>query len=146
LGRSRGRRCGSRSAPSASAPLGHQDPADLAAADGDALGLGGGGQGVQGPLRRLLGLLGPVQAKGAVRLAARPARWVATRQRDELTALQLTQPRGPPRAGQVAEVVEAAGVEAVQPAVDRAWVAAELDGDLADLGAVPAQGDDAGAL
>jgi hypothetical protein len=83
LGRSRGRRCGSRSAPSASAPLGHQDPADLAAADGDALGPGGG-QGVQGPRSRLLLVNG---GQGALGLAAQPPRRVATGQRDDLAAL-----------------------------------------------------------
>jgi len=99
-----------------------QDPSDLAAADGDAFGLGGSGQGVKGPLRRLIGLLGPVQAEAAVGLPAQPARRVAAGQRDDLAAVQLRQPRGAARAGQVAEVIDAAGVEAVQPAVDRPGV------------------------
>jgi hypothetical protein len=122
-------------------PFGLQDPADLAAAHGDALGLGGRSQGVQGPLRRLVGLLRPVKAKRAVRLAQQPPGRVAGNQGDELAALQLPKPPGPARAGQVAKVIEAASVEAVQLAVDGRGVAAELGGDLADLGAIPAQGD-----
>jgi hypothetical protein len=59
---------------------------------------------------------------------------------------QLRQSPGPARAGQVTEVVDAALVEAVQPPLDRPGMAAELRGDLADLDAVPAQRDDAGAL
>ena len=59
-------------APGAHRPPPHpfrlQDASDLAAADGDAFGPGGSGQGVKGPLRRLIGLLGPVQAQGAVGL------------------------------------------------------------------------------
>ena len=39
-------------------PFGKQDAADLAAAHADALGLGGLGEGVQGPVRRRLGLGG----------------------------------------------------------------------------------------
>jgi hypothetical protein len=97
-----------------------QDPADLAAADGDALGLGGSGQGVQGPLGWLVGLLGPVQAERAVGLTLEPARWLASGQRDDPPTLQLSKPPRPARAGKIPQVVEAAGVEAVQPAVDRA--------------------------
>jgi IS30 family transposase len=123
-----------------------EDAADLAAADGDALGLGRGGQRVQGPLRRLVGLLGPVQAKGAVGLAAQPPGRVASGQGDDAPAVQLPKPPRAARAGQVSQAVQAAGVEAVQPAVDGALVAAELGGDLAHLGAVPAQRDDARAL
>jgi hypothetical protein len=120
-----------------------QDPADLAAADRNPLGLGGVGGRVKRPVRRLL-LVG--RGQGAVGLADKPPRRVAARQRDDLAALQLPKPPRPARAGQVAQAVEAAVVEAVQPAVGGALVAAELGGDLADLGAVPAQGDDAGAL
>jgi hypothetical protein len=86
-----------------------------------------------------------VGGQAAVGLAE-PAGRVACDQGNDPAALQLRQPPGPTRAGLVAEVVDAALVEAVQPAVDGAWMAAELGGDLADLGAVPAQGDDAGAL
>jgi hypothetical protein len=87
-----------------------KDPTDLAAADPDALGLGGRGQRVQGPLRRLL-LVGRGQA--AVGLAPEPAGRVAANQGDDPAALQLRQPPGPTRAGLVAEVVDAALVEAV---------------------------------
>jgi hypothetical protein len=123
--------------------LGLQDPADLAAAHGDALGLGGLGQRVQGPLRRLL-LVGGDQ--GAVGLAHQPPGRVAANQGDDPSALQLGKPPGAARAGQVAQAVQAVGVEAVQPAVDRAGMAVQRLGDLANLGAVPAQGDDTGAL
>jgi hypothetical protein len=84
--------------------------------------------------------------QGAVGLALQPAGRVAAGQRDDLAALQFTQPPGPARAGQIAEIIQAAGVEAVQPAVDGAGMAVQRLGDLADLGAVPAHGDDAGAL
>jgi hypothetical protein len=49
-----------------SRPLGQQDPADLAAADLDALGLGGRGEGIQGPVRRRLGLGGGQQSLAAL--------------------------------------------------------------------------------
>jgi hypothetical protein len=124
-------------------PFGLEDAAHLAAADLDALGLGGTRQGVQGPLRRLL-LVGCHE--GAVGLPAQPPGWVAAGQGDDPSAVQLPKPPRPARAGQIAKIVDAVGVEAVQPAVDRRRVAAKLRGDLADLGAVPAQGDDAGAL
>jgi hypothetical protein len=147
-GRTSGCRCGSRSAPCASAPLGQQDPADLAAADHDpwARAASASASSVQCDHRRLG--LGPglVKAEAAVGLSAQPPRWVAARQRDDLAALQLRQSPGPARAGQVTEVVDAALVEAVQPPLDRPGMAAELRGDLADLDAVPAQRDDAGAL
>jgi hypothetical protein len=58
-------------------PFGLQDAADLAAADGDAFGLGGRGQGVQGPLGRLL-LVGGHQAP--IRLATQPTGRVAGNQ------------------------------------------------------------------
>jgi hypothetical protein len=67
-------------------------------------------------------------------------------QRDDLAALQLPKPPRAPRAGQITQAIQAAGVEAVQPAVDGRWMTAELGGDLAHLGAIPAGGDDAGAL
>ncbi len=124
-------------------PLGQQDAADLAAAGLDAFSLGGSGQRVQGPLRRLL-LVG--RGQGAVGLAHQPPRRIGCGQGDDAATLQLPKPPRAARAGQVAEAVNAALVEAVQPAVDGAGMAAELGGDLADLGAVPAQGDDAGAL
>ena len=124
-------------------PFGLQDPADLAAADGDALGLGGLGQRVQGPMRRLLGIGG---LQGAVGLADKPPGRVTAGQGDDLSAVQLPKPRGPAGAGQVAQAVDAVLIEAVQPPVDRSGMAVELDGDPGDLGAVPAQGDDAGAL
>jgi hypothetical protein len=127
-------------------PFGLEDPADLAAADLNAPGLGGSSQRVQGPLRRLVGLLGPVKAKGAVGLAQQPPGRVACDQGDDPSALQLPKPPGPTRAGQVTQPIDAVLVEAVQPAVDGALVTAELGGDLAHLGAIPAQGDDAGAL
>jgi hypothetical protein len=76
-----------------------QDAADLAAAGGDALGLGGSGQGVQGALRRLLGIGG---VQGAVGLADKPPGRVASGQGDDPTALQLPKPPGPAGAGQVA--------------------------------------------
>jgi hypothetical protein len=124
-------------------PFGLEDAADLAAADSDAFGVGGRSQGVQGPLGRLLVLGG---GEGAVGLALKAPGRVAGHQGNDPSALQLPQPPRAARAGQVAEVIQAAGVEAVQPAVDGALVAAELGGDLADLDAIPAQGDDAGAL
>jgi hypothetical protein len=78
-----------------------------------------------------------------------PSGWRRSRPGGSLATRAMTRPRssspsrrGRGRAGLVAQVVEAVLVEAVQPAVDRAWVAVELGGDLADLGAVPAQGDD----
>jgi hypothetical protein len=71
---------------------------------------------------------------------------VAGGQGDDAATLQLPKPRRPPGAGQIAQPIDAAGIEAVQPAVDRARMAVQRLGDLADLGAVPAQGDDAGAL
>jgi hypothetical protein len=124
-------------------PFGLEDPADLAAADLNALGLGSSSQRLQGPLRRLL-LIGRDQ--GAVGLAHQPPGRVAAHQGDDPSALQLPKPPGPTRAGQVTQPIDAVLVEAVQPAVDGAGMAAELGGDLAHLGAVPAQGDDAGAL
>jgi hypothetical protein len=117
-------------------PFGLQDAADLAAAGGDALSLGGSGQRVWRPLCRLLGI---GSDQGAVGLADKPPGRVAAGQGDDAATVQFTQPSRPARAGQVAQAVDAAVVEAVQPAVDGAWVAAELGGDLADLGAVPAQ-------
>ena len=105
-----------------------EDAADLAAADGDALGLGGCGQGVQRPLARLLLIS---RSQGAIRLADKPPGWVAASQGDDPSPLQLPKPPGPTRAGQVPEVINAAGVEAVQPAIDGAGMAAELGGDLA---------------
>jgi hypothetical protein len=76
-----------------------QDVADLAAADADALGLGGSGQGVQGPLRRLVGILGPVKAETPIGLADKPAGRVASGQGDDPTALQLPSRRGRPERG-----------------------------------------------
>jgi hypothetical protein len=88
-----------------------EDAADLAAAGLDALGLRGSGKRIQGPLRRLL-LIGRDQ--GAVGLADQPPRRIGCGQGDDAATLQLRQPPGPARAGQVAQVVDAAGVEAVQ--------------------------------
>jgi hypothetical protein len=118
----------------------------LAAARLDALGLRGGGKRVQGPLRRLVGLLGPIQAEGAVGLAAKPPGRVGGDQGDDPPALQLRKPPRAARACLIAEGVDAALVEAVQPAIDRRGMAAKLRGDLVDLSAVPACGDDASAL
>jgi hypothetical protein len=68
-------------------------------------------------------------------------------QGDDPAALGLGQPPGQARAGQVGQPVQPVGiVEAVQPLVHRLGVAAEPVGELGDAGAVPAVGDDAGAL
>jgi hypothetical protein len=66
LGRTPGRGWSSTSGSVASLPLRQQDPPDLAAADGDPLGAGGLGQGVQRPTRRRLGLVGCRQALAAL--------------------------------------------------------------------------------
>jgi hypothetical protein len=50
------------------------------------------------------------------------------------------------RAGQVGQPIDAAGVEPVQPRVDHLGVPAQPPGDFGDVSAVPACGDDAGAL
>jgi hypothetical protein len=67
-------------------------------------------------------------------------------QLDDPAALVLADPPGQARTGQVGQPVQAIGVEAVQPLVDRLGVAAQPLGQLADADAVPAGGDDAGTL
>jgi hypothetical protein len=123
-------------------PLGQQDAADLAAADGDAQLVGGLDHGVQGPLGRLLLVLG---GKGPVGLPDQPTRWSLADQGDELPALGLAQPAWPARSGQVAESAHAVGVAAVQPLPHGLGVAPQRGGDLGDALAVPAAAHDAGA-
>jgi hypothetical protein len=68
-------------------------------------------------------------------------------QGDDPAALVLGQPPGQARARQVGQAIQPVGsVEAVQPLVDRLGVAAQPLGELGDAGAIPAAGDDAGAL
>src|SRR5918994_924380 len=132
-----------RAGPPPAHPLADEDAADLAAAHPDALGLGGCGQGVQGPVRRRLGVRGRTQPLAALLQAAGRLR---AGQLDDPAALVLADPPGQAQAGQVGQPVQAIGVEAVQPLVDRLGVAARRLGQLGDAGAVPACGDDAGAL
>src|SRR6266545_1592781 len=72
----------------------------------------------------------------------RPGRLRAS-QGDDAAALVLADAPGHAGAGQVSQRVDAAGVEPVQPLVDRLGVAAQPLGELGDAGAVPAAGDDA---
>jgi hypothetical protein len=133
-----------RAGPPPAHPFADEDAADLAAAHLDALGLGGLRQRVQGPVRRRLGVRGRTQPLAA--LVQAPGR-LGAGQGDDLAALGLGQPPGQARAGQVGQPVQPVGiVEAVQPLVHRLGVAAEPVGEFGDAGAVPACGDDAGAL
>src|SRR5215216_2939608 len=86
---------------------------------------------------------------GPAALAAllQAARRLGAGQLDDPAALVLGQPPRHTRAGQVGQPVQPLGsVEAVQPLVYRLGVAAEPLGELGDADAVPACGDDAGAL
>jgi hypothetical protein len=134
---------GPRAGPPPAHPFGQQDPAHLAAAHLDALGLGGLGERVQGPVRCRLGI-GRRQESLAALLQAT---WrLRAGQLDDPAALGLGDAPGQARAGQVGQPVDAAGVEAVQPLVDRLGVAALRLGEFGDACAVPAAGDDAGTL
>jgi hypothetical protein len=70
-------------------PFGKQDAADLAAAHFDALGLGGLGEGVQGPVRRRLGLGGGQQPLTAL---VQPAGRRRAGQGDDPATLGLAEP------------------------------------------------------
>jgi hypothetical protein len=94
-------------------------------------------------VRRRLRLVRGQQPLAAVLQAAGRRR---AGQLDDPAALVLADPPGQARTGQVGQPVQAIGVEAVQPLGDRLGVAAQPLGQLADADALPAGGDDAGAL
>src|SRR4029453_9121340 len=109
---------GARAGPPPAGPLGQQDAADLAAADGDAQLVGGLDQGVQGPLCRLLLVFG---GKGPVGLSDQPTGWSLADQGDELPALGLAQPARPARSGQVAAAPPPRGGEAGETPAHGLW-------------------------
>src|ERR671911_1045818 len=123
-------------------PLADEDAADLAAADPDALGLGGLRQRVQGPLRRRLGVLRRQEPLAAL---VQAAGWLGAGQGDDAATVGLGQ--APRSAGSwpVAEPIDALGVEPVQPLPHRLRVAAQLLGDLGGAQTIPAVGDHPGA-
>jgi hypothetical protein len=116
-----------------------QDPPDLTAVHLDPFSLGGLGQGVQGPLRGCLLVVG---GQVSARRALRPARRNRAGQRDDATPLVLAQPARPSRYRPVTQPVQTLAVEPVQPFPHGLRVTAQLRRDRRGVQPGPTQRND----